>query len=73
MAWTPETAVLAGAWATADDTRGRAVETLDWLGRHRTDAGSLPEKVRDDGSPAGPAPLAWTAAVVVTAATDLGR
>ncbi|QBF47405.1 hypothetical protein [Janibacter limosus] len=36
VAWTPETAVLAGAWATADDTRGRAVETLDWLGRHRS-------------------------------------
>lgn len=72
VAWTPETAVLAGAWATAHATRGRAVETLAWLGDHRTDAGSLPEKVRDDGSPAGPAPLAWTAAVLLTAAADLG-
>ena len=73
VAWTPETAVLAGAWATADATRERAVETLAWLDGHRTEAGSLPEKVRDDGSPAGPAPLAWTAAVALTASLDVAR
>lgn len=66
VAWTPETAVLAAAWATSGATRDRARDTLAWLARHRTPAGSLPEKVRDDGSPAGPAPLAWTAAVTLT-------
>ena len=71
VAWTPETAVLAGAWATSPTTRERAVETLRWLAEHRTSAGSLPEKVLDDGSPAGPSPLAWTAAVTLTAAADV--
>lgn len=71
VAWTPETAVLAGAWAVNADTRERAQETLTWLGEHRTVAGSLPEKVLDDGSPAGPAPLAWTAAVVLTTGAAL--
>ncbi|WP_169702006.1 hypothetical protein [Janibacter terrae] len=72
VAWTPETAVLAAAWATSEATRDRARETLVWLARHRTSAGSLPEKVRDDGSPAGPSPLAWTAAVTLTAGASVG-
>lgn len=71
VAWTPETAVLAGAWATEPSTRDRAHDTLAWLAKYRTEAGSLPEKVLGDGSPAGPSPLAWTAAVVLTAGADL--
>lgn len=73
VAWTPETAALAGAWATEPTTHDRARSTLAWLGEHRTEAGSLPEKVRDDGSPAGPAPLAWTAATLLTAGVDVAR
>ncbi|GAA3608847.1 hypothetical protein GCM10022199_10740 [Marihabitans asiaticum] len=73
VAWTPETAVLAGAWAGDPATRERAQETLRWLDEHRTVAGSLPEKVLADGSPAGPAPLAWTAASVVLALRALSE
>jgi GH15 family glucan-1,4-alpha-glucosidase len=44
---------------------------MDWLDAHRTRWGSLPEKVLADGAPAGPAPLAWTAALVVLTAAQL--
>ena len=43
----------------------RATVLLDWLDRHRTTAGSLPEKVLNDGRPAAVAPLAWTAALTL--------
>lgn len=72
VAWTPEVAVLAGAWATGEGTAARARELLGWLGAHRTSAGSLPEKVLHDGALAGPAPLAWTAASTVLAVRALG-
>jgi GH15 family glucan-1,4-alpha-glucosidase len=48
-----------------------ATRWLDWLDAHRTRWGSLPEKVLADGAPAGPAPLAWTAALVVLTAAEL--
>jgi GH15 family glucan-1,4-alpha-glucosidase len=44
---------------------------MTWLDRHCTTWGSLPEKVLPDGRPAGPAPLAWTAALVVLTEREL--
>jgi len=70
ISWTPETALFAAAWA-ASGHRDRAESLLDWLGAHRTDAGSFPEKVLFDGRPAAVAPLAWTAALVVIARHEL--
>jgi GH15 family glucan-1,4-alpha-glucosidase len=70
ISWTPETALFAAAWA-ASGHRDRAESLLGWLGAHRTDAGSFPEKVLFDGRPAAVAPLAWTAALVVIARHEL--
>lgn len=72
ISWTPETALFAQAWAElgVDDLAAR---TLDWLGEHRTSAGSLPEKVLADGAPAAVAPLAWTCALVSSTAFTLSR
>ena len=70
VAWTPETAVFALA-AAASGERTRAAGLLTWLSRHRTSIGTLAEKVRSDGRPGGPAPLAWTAAATVLAAAEL--
>jgi len=64
ISWTPETAIFANA-ALATGRRTLGTDLLRWIDAHRTAAGSLPEKVRADGSPASVAPLAWTAAVVV--------
>lgn len=66
VSWTPQTALFASAWA-ATGYEGKADALLRWLGDHRTDAGSFPEKVLHDGRPAAVAPLAWTAALVVIA------
>lgn len=66
ISWTPETAMFANA-ALATGRGDEAQQSIDWLHRHRTAAGSFPEKVRADGSPAAVAPLAWTAALVVIA------
>ena len=41
------------------------------LADHRTTTGTLPEKVNRDLEPAGEAPLAWTAALVVLTSTAL--
>ncbi|PHP53229.1 glycoside hydrolase family 15 [Actinomyces ruminis] len=72
ISWTPETALL--AWSAAGLGRDEEARTLlDWLEAHRTDAGALPEKVRADGLPAGPAPLAWTCALVLLTAVELHR
>ncbi len=38
---------------------------LDWISDHRTPYGAIPEKVLHNGEPAGPAPLAWSAALVL--------
>lgn len=70
VSWTPETALLAWS-AAALGERGEAEELMAWLESHRTAAGALPEKVVADGSPAGPAPLAWTCALVLLTAAEL--
>ncbi|HEV2890611.1 MAG TPA: hypothetical protein VGX28_09565 [Frankiaceae bacterium] len=72
VSWTPETAVVAYT-AAASGHRVTAARWLDWLDSTRTPWGALPEKVLDDGSPAGPAPLAWTSAAVVLAIDALER
>lgn len=65
ISWTPETALLAQAYAHLGRVED-ADRLLAWLTAQRTRAGSLPEKVLADGHPAAVAPLAWTAALVVT-------
>jgi len=57
--------------AASDGKPDVAARWLDWLDTHRTAWGSLPEKVNADGTPGGPAPLAWTAASVVLAVATL--
>lgn len=68
--WTPQTALLA-LGAAASGRRGAAEDRLDWLDAHRTAYGSLPEKVTRSGAPAGPAPLVWTAALVILTLAEL--
>jgi GH15 family glucan-1,4-alpha-glucosidase len=70
VSWTPETAMVAYTAAASGHVE-LAERWLDWLEAHRTTWGSLPEKVLPDGSPAGPAPLAWTAALVVLTEHEL--
>lgn len=70
LSWTPETALYALAAASIGDHE-QAAAWLDWLAEHRTPTGALPEKVNADGEPAGPAPLAWTCALVVLTALAL--
>ena len=61
ISWTPSTSLLGLGLARAREHLP-AREILSWLAAHRTEQGSLPEKVLHDGSPAQVAPLAWTAA-----------
>ena len=70
ISWTPETALVAFT-AAANRRPEIAGHWMDWLSAHRTPWGSLPEKVRADGAPAGPAPLAWTASLVILTAAQL--
>ncbi|GAA1614258.1 MULTISPECIES: glucoamylase [Kribbella] len=64
VSWTPQTALFAlSAAARGDQDTANAL--LTWLDHHRTRTGALPEKVNRDLHPAGEAPLAWTAALVV--------
>ncbi|MBW8730693.1 MAG: glycoside hydrolase family 15 [Terrabacter sp.] len=70
VSWTPETAMVAYT-AAASGHPLLAERWLTWLDGHCTSWGSLPEKVLPDGSPAGPAPLAWTAALVVLTEAEL--
>jgi hypothetical protein len=70
VSWTTATSSNALTAAALGD-RASAVQRLRWLDAHRTSAGSLPEKVLADGSPASVAPLAWAAAAVVIAVTEL--
>ena len=66
VSWTPETALIAwSALSLGMDEEGTRL--LAWLEAHRTAAGALPEKVLADGAPAGPAPLAWTCALILLA------
>ena len=78
VSWTPETALL--AWSAAALGAGgetglaaEADELLDWLVDRRTGVGALPEKVAADGSPAGPAPLAWTCSLLLLALCESDR
>lgn len=66
VSWTPQTAIFALAAAGIGDRR-TAERRLTWLAAHRTSYGALPEKVLSNGAPAGPAPLAWTDALVLLA------
>jgi hypothetical protein len=70
VSWTPETALFA-LTAAATGQRPLARSWLAWLRAHATVFDALPEKVLSDGSPAGPAPLAFTDALVVLAAAEL--
>ncbi|GAA6524644.1 glycoside hydrolase family 15 [Intrasporangium sp. DVR] len=70
VSWTPETALVAYTAAVSGD-RALATRWRDWLAAHATGWGSLPEKVLPDGRPAGPAPLAWTAALFVLIEAEL--
>jgi hypothetical protein len=70
VSWTPETGLVA-LTAAASGRRDLAERWLDWLDGHRSPWGSLPEKVTARGRPAGPAPLAWTASLVVLTAEEL--
>ncbi|TDW75797.1 glucoamylase [Kribbella pratensis] len=70
VSWTPQTALFALSAAARGD-RATANTLLSWLDQHRTSTGALPEKVNRDLEPAGEAPLAWTAALVVLADTAL--
>lgn len=65
-AWTPETALFALAFAASGD-HDRAGRLLDWLDRHRSRTGSLPERVSKFDDPVSVAPLGWTAAITVLA------
>ena len=66
ISWTPETALMAWS-ALALGMEEEGTRLLAWLEAHRTAAGALPEKVLADGSSAGPAPLAWTCALILLA------
>ncbi len=70
ISWTNATATYALTAATLGQ-RDIALARLAWLDRHRTAAGSFPEKVLADGRPASVAPLAWTAAAVILTADAL--
>jgi GH15 family glucan-1,4-alpha-glucosidase len=70
ISWTPETALVAYT-AAMSGRQALAERWMDWLNVHTTVWGSLPEKVLDTGAPAGPAPLAWTASLVILTAAEL--
>lgn len=66
VSWTPQTSLY--AWVAAENGEPELARGwLDFLDAHRTTAGSIPEKVLADGSPAAVAPLAWSAACVLLA------
>lgn len=70
LSWTPQTALYALAAASVGEAE-QARDWLDWLTAHRTPLGALPEKVNAAGEPSGPAPLAWTCALVVLTVVEL--
>ncbi|MFA1549049.1 glycoside hydrolase family 15 protein [Actinomadura chokoriensis] len=72
VAWTPETALF-GLNAAASGRTDEALGRLSWLNAHRTSLGVLPEKVGPTGRPAGPAPLGWTASLVLLSLSALER
>jgi len=70
LSWTTSTSSYALTAAAIGD-REQAVHWLRWLDAHRTETGSLPEKVTALGAPAAVAPLAWAAAAVILTADEL--
>jgi glucoamylase len=70
ISWTPETALVAYS-AAASGRREVSEHWMGWLSDHRSAGGSMPEKVLGTGAPAGPAPLAWTASLVILTAAEL--
>ncbi|WUI00486.1 glycoside hydrolase family 15 [Spirillospora sp. NBC_00431] len=72
VAWTPETALFGLNAATSGRT-AEAIGRLDWLAAHRTTLGVLPEKVGPTGKQAGPAPLGWTASLVLLSLSALEK
>jgi glucoamylase len=72
ISWTPQTA-LAGLTAAYQGDLATARARLLWLAAHRTALGAIPEKVLSNGRPAGPAPLAWSDALVVLTAAEIER
>lgn len=72
ISWTPQTSIF--ALASAYRQRDTTAAEIAWLVQHRTAAGSIPEKVLYDGTPAAVAPLSWSAAnlVLAIAAADHG-
>jgi glucoamylase len=72
VGWTPETAMLALALAGHGD-HAEAGRLLEFLDRHRTGLGALPEKVDASGRPASVAPLGLTGAIVVLALVEMER
>ncbi|WP_154795613.1 glycoside hydrolase family 15 [Occultella kanbiaonis] len=70
ISWTPQTSLYAWS-AAANGETARADGWLTWITQHRTPLGAIPEKVGPDGSPAGVAPLMWSAAVVILTVAEL--
>jgi glucoamylase len=72
VSWNTATSSYAMTAAFVGD-RSAGVSWLRWLDAHRTQQGSLPEKVLYDGQPASVAPLAWAAAAVIIAVDELAE
>lgn len=72
VSWNTATSSSAMTAAFVGD-RDASVARLRWLDAHRTEPGSLPEKVLSDGQPASVAPLAWAAASVLITVAELQR
>jgi GH15 family glucan-1,4-alpha-glucosidase len=72
ISWTPQTA-LAGLSAAHQADLASARAHLLWLSAHRTMLGAIPEKVLSNGQAAGPAPLAWSDALVILTAAEIER
>jgi glucoamylase len=72
VSWNTATSSSAMTAAFVGD-RDDSVARLRWLDAHRTEPGSLPEKVLSDGQPASVAPLAWAAATVLITVVELER
>ncbi|MDN5587026.1 MAG: hypothetical protein L0J17_01895 [Brevibacterium sp.] len=70
--WTPSTSLMGVGFARIGAT-AQADGVLDWLGSHRTQAGSLPEKVSAEGAAVSVAPLSWTASNVILTLDELHR
>ncbi|WP_350271262.1 hypothetical protein AAFP32_07365 [Brevibacterium sp. CBA3109] len=68
--WTPSTSLMGVGFARIG-AKAQADGVLDWLGSHRTQAGSFPEKVSAEGAAVSVAPLSWTASNVIITLDEL--